>query len=359
MVPKNGSDKLIARIVYSGPVRAPVEEGQAVGVVRVWRGANVAMEAPVYAAEAVGSGSTMRARDRRRERARDRHVPRGRREALTMGEAAVKAAWRAREVHHLRRRRGVRQIDPDQDCSPTGSTAAKLRAIVTREPGGSPGAEIIRHLVLSGMGKLLGPDAETLLFAAARDDHVRTVIQPALEPGHLGAVRPLLGFDARLSGQRSATSRRAAQRHAAGHHRRSQAGPDHHPRRARRGRPEARRRAARRRARPTGSRRRTSNSIRTCATPIGRSRPTNRERCVLIDANARARRGRGDRSGRRCAIVCSRLPEHGRRRHERPQDRRRDRRHASARDRRSVRPSRGGDGAARRPIAAGGFRMPG
>jgi dTMP kinase len=61
--------------------------------------------------------------------------------------------------------------------------AAKLRAIVTREPGGSPGAEIIRHLVLSGMGKLLGPDAETLLFAAARDDHVRTVIQPALKQG--------------------------------------------------------------------------------------------------------------------------------------------------------------------------------
>jgi dTMP kinase len=61
--------------------------------------------------------------------------------------------------------------------------AAKLRAIVTREPGGSPGAEIIRHLVLSGMGKLLGPDAETLLFAAARDDHVRCVIQPALNRG--------------------------------------------------------------------------------------------------------------------------------------------------------------------------------
>jgi dTMP kinase len=61
--------------------------------------------------------------------------------------------------------------------------AAKLRAIVTREPGGSPGAEIIRHLVLSGMGKLLGADAETLLFAAARDDHVHTVIEPALEQG--------------------------------------------------------------------------------------------------------------------------------------------------------------------------------
>src|SRR6202789_2668006 len=59
----------------------------------------------------------------------------------------------------------------------------KLQTIVTREPGGSPGAEIIRHLVLSGMGKLLGPDAETLLFAAARDDHVHTVIQPALKQG--------------------------------------------------------------------------------------------------------------------------------------------------------------------------------
>jgi len=61
--------------------------------------------------------------------------------------------------------------------------AAKLRAIITREPGGSPGAEVIRHLLLSGMGKLLGPDAETLLFAAARDEHVHTVIQPALNQG--------------------------------------------------------------------------------------------------------------------------------------------------------------------------------
>jgi D-alanyl-D-alanine carboxypeptidase (penicillin-binding protein 5/6) len=60
MVPKNGSEKLIARIVYNGPVRAPIQEGQAIGVVKVWRGTNIAMEAPVYAAEAVGAGSTMR-----------------------------------------------------------------------------------------------------------------------------------------------------------------------------------------------------------------------------------------------------------------------------------------------------------
>jgi D-alanyl-D-alanine carboxypeptidase (penicillin-binding protein 5/6) len=60
MVPKNGNEKLIARVVYNGPVPAPVTEGQPVGVVRVWRGANVAMEAPVYAAEAIATGSTMR-----------------------------------------------------------------------------------------------------------------------------------------------------------------------------------------------------------------------------------------------------------------------------------------------------------
>ena len=60
MVQKNGSDKLIARVVYNGPVRAPIEPGQPVGIVRVWRGGNIAMEAPVFAAEPVAKGSTMR-----------------------------------------------------------------------------------------------------------------------------------------------------------------------------------------------------------------------------------------------------------------------------------------------------------
>ncbi|MGY3445478.1 MULTISPECIES: D-alanyl-D-alanine carboxypeptidase family protein [unclassified Bradyrhizobium] len=60
MVSKNGNDKLLARVIYSGPVKAPITAGQKIGVVRVWRGANVAMETPVYAADAVGTGSTMR-----------------------------------------------------------------------------------------------------------------------------------------------------------------------------------------------------------------------------------------------------------------------------------------------------------
>jgi D-alanyl-D-alanine carboxypeptidase (penicillin-binding protein 5/6) len=60
MVQKAGSDKLIARIVYNGPVRAPVEAGQKVGAVKVWRGSNLAVETPIYAAESIGRGSTIR-----------------------------------------------------------------------------------------------------------------------------------------------------------------------------------------------------------------------------------------------------------------------------------------------------------
>src|SRR5262245_65263581 len=58
-----------------------------------------------------------------------------------------------------------------------------LGVLLTREPGGSPGAEIIRHVLLSGAAKPLGPSAEAILFAAARDDHVRSTIEPALAAG--------------------------------------------------------------------------------------------------------------------------------------------------------------------------------
>lgn len=55
--------------------------------------------------------------------------------------------------------------------------------LLTREPGGSPGAEVIRHVLLSGAAKPLGPEAEAVLFAAARQDHVRCAIEPALAAG--------------------------------------------------------------------------------------------------------------------------------------------------------------------------------
>lgn len=55
--------------------------------------------------------------------------------------------------------------------------------IVTREPGGSPGAEAIRHVLLSGAAEPFGPAMEAILFAAARSDHVEQVIRPAVERG--------------------------------------------------------------------------------------------------------------------------------------------------------------------------------
>ena len=55
--------------------------------------------------------------------------------------------------------------------------------LVTREPGGSEGAERIRELLLDGSVERWGARAEVLLFAAARADHVEKAIRPALEDG--------------------------------------------------------------------------------------------------------------------------------------------------------------------------------
>ncbi|TIO05270.1 D-alanyl-D-alanine carboxypeptidase family protein [Mesorhizobium sp.] len=56
-LPIANRDKLTARIVYDGPVAAPVEEGQAVGALRVWIGDTLSQETPLFAAESVGVGS--------------------------------------------------------------------------------------------------------------------------------------------------------------------------------------------------------------------------------------------------------------------------------------------------------------
>lgn len=68
--------------------------------------------------------------------------------------------------------------------------AAHLRArgwavVETREPGGSAGAEAVRHVLLSGAAEPLGPQVEALLFAAARADHVASLIAPALAAGSI------------------------------------------------------------------------------------------------------------------------------------------------------------------------------
>lgn len=61
--------------------------------------------------------------------------------------------------------------------------AKKYDVLLTREPGGSPGAEAVRHVLLSGAAEPFGPKMEALLFAAARSDHVEQMIRPAVERG--------------------------------------------------------------------------------------------------------------------------------------------------------------------------------
>jgi len=57
MVSKVAQNKIIARVVYTGPVRAPVQRGQKIGVLRVWRGNALVLEVPLQAAESVGTGN--------------------------------------------------------------------------------------------------------------------------------------------------------------------------------------------------------------------------------------------------------------------------------------------------------------
>lgn len=79
------------------------------------------------------------------------------------GEGAGKSTQIARLAEHLR--------------------ASGREVVTTREPGGTPRAEVLREALLSGAAKPHGPLAEALLFAAARIDHLDALIRPALERG--------------------------------------------------------------------------------------------------------------------------------------------------------------------------------
>jgi len=60
MIPRNSGEHVTARIVYTGPVPAPVNKGQSIGKLKVWRGDNLALEVPLTAAEDIGPGSLSR-----------------------------------------------------------------------------------------------------------------------------------------------------------------------------------------------------------------------------------------------------------------------------------------------------------
>jgi dTMP kinase len=61
--------------------------------------------------------------------------------------------------------------------------ARGIETVLTREPGGTPHAERLRELILSGALRELGPEAEAIAFSAARIDHIDALIAPALARG--------------------------------------------------------------------------------------------------------------------------------------------------------------------------------
>lgn len=81
-------------------------------------------------------------------------------------------------------------IDGSGKSTQARRLADSLRALglpvtLTREPGGSPGAEEIRRLVLEGDPARWSPETEALLFTAARRDHLEKTIRPALSRGEV------------------------------------------------------------------------------------------------------------------------------------------------------------------------------
>ena len=178
MLSKTGAMK----IRYQGPVKAPIAKGQHV--------ADLVVSMPDgRAGDAAGRGRSGRAGwflrtclDRLAAAHRIGVSARGRFITLEGGEGVGKSTQLKALAQALR----DRGID----------------LVVTREPGGSDGAEKIRELLLTGDEDRWSPQAEALLFAAARTDHVDKMIQPRGPSGQVGAFRPVHRQLAGLSGRR-------------------------------------------------------------------------------------------------------------------------------------------------------------
>ncbi len=94
-------------------------------------------------------------------------------------------AWAARKLHHAWLLAGPKGVGKSTQVAALAEALGGrgLKVLVTREPGGSSGAEAIRELLLSGEEGRWSPRAEALLFAAARADHAEKTIRPALDAG--------------------------------------------------------------------------------------------------------------------------------------------------------------------------------
>ena len=204
MVQKNGSDKLIARIVYNGPVPRADRTGPAG---RFCQSLARRQRCRRSAGVCGGIGRNWvdgAAGDRWRQRTCDRDVSRGRREALTMATGAKKDPTRGRFITF----EGGEGSGKSTQIKTLAErlNGAELRTIVTREPGGSPGAEIIRHLASVRDGQAARSRGGNAAVRGCARRPRPCGDRAGAGSGHLGAVRPVFQLHARLSGQAWARS---------------------------------------------------------------------------------------------------------------------------------------------------------
>ena len=238
-----------------------------------------------------------------------------------------------------------------------------LEVVLTREPGGSTGAEIIRHILLSGIAKPLGAETEAILFAAARDDHVRNVIRPALVDGKWVVCDRFINSTRVYQGIARQGRHEADPRPGARHRRRRHARSHLLPRRAGDRRPGARHAPARADAadRFEGETVEFHEELRRAYRALAQEEPRR-----IVRSSTAGRRAtswpsasgsiveRAPASGARADVRTGRRPGRSRAVSED------ERGHPCCRARpRAVRPCRGRAGPAREPTRAGACRMPG
>ena len=173
---------LKATIVYDGPTAAPIKAGQKMGVLRIEAQGQPTQEVSLVATADVARLGGCVAHLRRAAQLDHRPplIMPGRFITFEGGEGAGKSTQVKKLAETLRTR---------------GRTV-----VTTREPGGTPGAEDIRKLLVSGERERWLPLSEVLLFAAARYDHVERVIKPALERRDWVLCDRFRGLHAGLSG---------------------------------------------------------------------------------------------------------------------------------------------------------------
>ena len=174
LLPVLASDGSRPEVVHSGPVRAPVSRGEQLAELVLSPEGLPEMRVPLVASRDVDKGGFM---------ARLKAV------SAASGPPAAGTRGGALSVS-ARCFVSFEGIDGSGKSTQARLLAEHLRGagrdvVLTREPGGSPGAEEIRRLLLEGDPDRWSAETEILLFTAARRDHLERTIRPALEAGKL------------------------------------------------------------------------------------------------------------------------------------------------------------------------------